>query len=97
MRRLSLYETIALTATLLFLLQLGELKLTKWLKYILKIVLCDGKVNVANIKAVERDAVGLGGHALGIPSLTILLCFSELRNDRNADQFLSRELNGLLH
>lgn len=50
-----LNKAIASATTAFFLLQLDELKFSEWLEYILKILLGDTKVNVADIQAVEWD------------------------------------------
>ena len=58
-----------------------------------EIVLTERKVNVANIEAVEWDAVGLGRMAVGVTGLTILLCLSELCDDGNTEELLASKLN----
>jgi hypothetical protein len=45
----------------------------------------DGEVDVADVEAVEWNAVRLRSCTFGGASLTILLCFSELCNDWNAE------------
>lgn len=92
-----LYETVALgTALRLFFLQLHEFKVAEWLKDLLDVVFGDREVDVANVEAVERDAVGLGCGTFGVAGLAILFCFSELDDDGNAEQFLAGQLNSLL-
>ena len=54
-------------------------------------------MDVADIKAVEGDAVGLGGGAFAVASLPILLCFCELGNDWNPEELLSGKLNSFLY
>ena len=51
---------------------------------------------IPNIKAVEWYSVRLCGGAFGGSLLTILLCFSKLRNNRDAEQFLSCQSDSLL-
>lgn len=80
-----LYEAIALAAALLLLLQLHKLQLAESFEDVPKIILSNREVNVTDVKTVERNAVGLSGVTLGVAGLTILLCFSELCNDRNAE------------
>lgn len=80
-----LNETIALRATLILLLQLDELQLSEWLENVLEVILGDGEVDVADVEAVERNTVRLGGTTLAGLGDTILFCFSELGNDRNAE------------
>lgn len=79
-----LNEAIALRAAGLFFLQLHEFELTKRLKNILQVIFGDGEVDVADVKAVEWYAVRLGSGTLGVARLAVLLCFSELCNNRNA-------------
>lgn len=54
-------------------------------------------MDIANVEAVKWYAVRLRGSALGGAGLAILFCFSELGNDRNAEEFLSCKSNGLLY
>ena len=79
-----LYETVTLTATLLFLLQLTEFKRAERLENCSKIIFSDGEVDVSYVKAVEGNAVRQGGDAFGVASLTVLFCFSELSDNRDA-------------
>lgn len=82
-------EAIALAATLILLLQLHELEVTEWLEDAGEIVLSDREMDVTDVEAMERDAVGLGGRALGVTSKAILLCFGVLRDDRDAEELLA--------
>jgi len=82
---------------LLFFLQLHEFELAEGLEDVPEVVLGDGEVDVADVETVEWYSIGLGGGAFGVAGLAVLLCFSELGNDRNADELLSGELNGFLH
>ena len=50
-------------------------------------------MNVANVEAVEWDAVGLGRMAVGVTGLTILLCLSELRDDGDTEELLASKLD----
>ena len=80
-----LNEAVALGASLLFLLQLAELERTERLEDILEILLGDREVDVADVEAVEGNAVGERGDTLRVTGLAILLCFSELRDYRDAE------------
>lgn len=82
--RHSLHKPVTLAAALLLFLELHELQLAERLKDVLEIVLRDGEVDVANVETVERNAVGLSSSTLRSASLTVLLCFGELGNDRNS-------------
>jgi len=42
-------------------------------------------VDVADVEAVEGNAVGERGDTLRVTGLAILLCFSELRDYRDAE------------
>lgn len=76
-----LNKTVALRAPGLFLLQLDELQLTERCKDGSQVLFRDREVDVSDIETVEGNAVGLGWLALGVASLAVLLCFSELRNN----------------
>ena len=65
-------ETISLAATLLFLLQLAEFERAKRLENSAKVLLCDREVNVSDVEAMERHAIGLSGGWLGVLRLAIL-------------------------
>jgi hypothetical protein len=91
-----LHEAVAPAATGVILLELDEFELAERLEHSLEVVLCDGEMNVAHIEAVKRNTVGLGRIALvGVTRLTVLLGLGELSNDWNAQQLLTRELDGL--
>lgn len=79
----SLDESIATTASVIVLLELNKLKLSKWLKYSLKILLCDIEMNVAYIKAVEGYRVRMSTRRVWVASLAILLSLGMLHNDRD--------------
>lgn len=97
MERNILHKAVSLRASLLLLLQLAELELTKRLEDILEVLFRNREVDVADVEAVERDAVREGGDAFGVTGLAVLFCFGELGDDRNAEEFLSSELQGLLN
>ena len=50
-------------------------------------------MNVANVEAVEWDAVGLGRMAVSVTGLTILLCLSKLRDDGDTEELLASKLD----
>lgn len=83
--RYILHESVAFRATALFLLELYELQLTKRFEDGLEIVLGDGEVDVADVETMEWNAVRLGCAAFAGSRLTVLLCFSKLCDDRDAE------------
>ena len=80
---------------MLFFLQLNEFELAEGPEDGSEIIFSHREVDIADVKAVVRDAVGLRGTFRA--GLAILLCFGELGNDRNAAQFLAGEVNCLLN
>jgi hypothetical protein len=50
-------------------------------------------MDVTNIKSMKGHAVVVASGRFWISSLTVLLCFSKLSDDRNTEEFLSSELN----
>jgi hypothetical protein len=94
----SLYETVALGATRVGFITLEDdlLKLTIGLEDLLKIRLGNAEVDVADIEAVEGRAIGTrSSTTLGGPGSTILLGFSELRNDGDTFELLAGQLKSL--
>jgi hypothetical protein len=91
----SLNETISLGATRVHLIALEDdlFKLTKRLKNLLKILLSDTKVNIADVETMERGTVSTRrSTTFRGTSSAILLGFGELGNDGNAFQFLTSQL-----
>lgn len=84
-----LNEAIAFAATSILLLQLDKLQLTKGREDLLKVFLGDREMNVSNVESVERYAVRLGWGAVSDTSLSVLLGFSQLNDDRNTQELLS--------
>lgn len=82
---------------MLLLLELNELQLTERLEDVLKILFVDREMDVADVETVEWNAVRLSGVALGVAGLAVFLCFSELRNDRDAAKLLPGESDGFLY
>lgn len=74
-------KAITTAATGIILLELDKLQLAKWLEDVLKILLSDAEVDVANIQAVEGDRVGVASSAARLADLTILLSLGELDDD----------------
>jgi hypothetical protein len=63
---------------------------------LLKIRLGDAEVDVSNIETMERSAIASSCWSTfaGGAGSTVLLCFSELGNNRNSLQLLASQLNG---
>lgn len=78
-----LHESIATAASRIVLLKLDKLEFAEWLEDILKILLSDAEVNIANVQTVERDRVGVTAGAAGLADLSILLSLGELHDNRN--------------
>lgn len=78
-----LHESIATAASCVVLLELNELEFAEWLEDILKILLSDAEVNIANVQTVERDRVGVATGAARLADLSILLSFGKLDDNRN--------------
>lgn len=78
-----LHESVATAASCIILLKLDELEFAEWLEDILKILLSDAEVNIANVQTVERDRVGVTAGAARLADLSILLSFGELDDNRN--------------
>lgn len=76
-----LYKPIATAATSIILLELGELKLAKRLKHILKILLSDAEVDVSNVQTVEGDRVWVAAGGTSLTDLSVLLSLGKLYND----------------
>lgn len=76
-------KPVASAATVIILLQLHKLEFTKRLKDVLKILLSDAEMDVAHIKSVEGDGVGVVARRLGVANLAILLSFGGLNDDGN--------------
>ncbi len=95
-----LNETVTLAASTIILLQLAKLEGAERLEHVPEIVFSDREVNVANVEAVKRYAVGQCSNALGSACLAVLLSFGELGDDGDAEQLLSCKpdclLNGFL-
>lgn len=77
----SLDEAVATAATGIILLELNKLKFAKGLEDVLKILLSDAEVDIANVQTVEGDRVGVVSGAARLADLTVLLSFGELDND----------------
>ncbi len=73
-------KAIASTATVVILLELHKLQLTKGLKDVLEIRLCDAEMDVAHVQPVEGDRVGVAG-GFRVADLAVLLSFGGLDND----------------
>ena len=96
----SLYEAIALRASgVLFVALKGNLlQLSIWNEDFLEIVLGDAEVDVADVETVERSTISSASSTTFSGSSTrgaVFLCFGKLRNDRNALELLSCQLQGL--
>lgn len=78
-----LNESIAATASCVVFLELHKLERTKWLEDILKILLSDAKVDVADIQTVEWDRVRVSTSRFRGADLAILLSFGKLDDDGN--------------
>lgn len=76
-----LHKTVAPAATSLILLELDKLELTKRFEDILEIIFSDTEMNVTNVQPVKRRGSGMA--RIRVSGLTILLGFSQLRNDGN--------------
>lgn len=76
-----LNKAVATAATSIVLLELDKLKLAKGLEHVLKILLSDTEVDIANVQTVEGDRVGVTPRAARLADLAILLSFSELDDD----------------
>jgi hypothetical protein len=64
-------------------LKLNEFKLTEWLKNSLQVLLGDVEMDVADIKAVERDRIGVRSRSFRVSGLPVFLGFCDLYDDRN--------------
>lgn len=78
-----LYESVATAATGIVLLELDEFELAKRLEDILKILLSDAEVDIANVQTVEGDRVGVASGGASLADLTVLLSFGKLDDDRD--------------
>lgn len=81
MEKYLLHEAVAATPAGIILLKLGELELAKRLKYILKILLSDAEVDVANVQTVKRNRVGVTPSGASLADLAVLLSFGKLDNN----------------
>lgn len=68
-------KSITTTATGVIFLKLGKLKLPKGLEDVLKILLSDTEVDIANIQTVEGDRIGVATRGTRFANLTILFSF----------------------
>lgn len=50
-------------------------------------------MDIAHIESVEGNRVVTAAGSFWVACLAIFFCFSELDNDRNAEKFLSGQLN----
>lgn len=80
LKKYLLNKPITAASTGIILLKLGEFELAKGLKHILKILLSDAEVDVANVQTVEGDRVGVTAGGAGLADLAILLSFGKLHN-----------------
>jgi hypothetical protein len=62
---------------------LNEFKLAERLKDSLQVLLGDVEVNVADIKTVKRDRIGVRSRSFRISGLPVFLGFCDLYDDRN--------------
>lgn len=92
-----LNKSVSTAATIVILLKLDILEFAKRLKDGLQVLFRDVEVDITNIEAVERNGIRVCTRRLGIASLSILLSFSELDDNRNTCQWLSGELKCLLN
>lgn len=76
-----LYETVASTTSLFFLLQLHKFELAKRFKNILQITLGDAEMDVPDVQPVKRNLAEVAGRRLRVASQSILLRFRMLGND----------------
>lgn len=79
----SLYKPVATAATGVILLELDKFEFAKRLEDILKVLLSDAEVDIANVQAVEGDRVGVASSAASLADLTVLLSLGELDDNRN--------------
>lgn len=76
-----LNKPISTAATSVILLELGELKLAKRLEDVLKILLSDAEVDIANIQTVKGDRVRVATSGARFANLAVLLSFGQLDNN----------------
>jgi len=81
-RRYVLDKAVASAATVIILLQLDKLELTKGLKDVLEVCLGDAEVDVAHVEPVEGDRVGMA-RRFRVADLAVLLGLGGLDNDRD--------------
>jgi hypothetical protein len=72
---------------------LNKLELAERLEDILKIAFSDAEMNVADIETVEGNGVMIATGGFRVSCLSILFCFSKLRDDGYAQKLLASQLN----
>jgi hypothetical protein len=92
----ALNKTISSTPSTVLLLKLHKLQFTKGFENIGEIRLRDTKMDISDIKSVERDLIRRIRFSGIYACLSVLLCFRELCDDGDTEQALSSQLNGLL-
>jgi hypothetical protein len=88
-----LHKPVASAPTSLFFLQLNKLELAERLKHILKIAFSNAEMDIAYIKTVEGNGVVIATGGFRVSCLSILFCFSKLRDDGDAQKLLASQLN----
>lgn len=91
-----LHKRKTLAPTILLLLQLDKFELTEWFEDMLEVIFSDAEMDVTHIESMERGGV-TARFAFGVASLAILLGFSQLNNDGDAEKRLACELDGRRH
>lgn len=60
----------------------------------MEIALSDAEMNVADIETVEGNGIVVATGGFRISCLSVLLCFSKLRDDGYSQKLLASQLNG---
>lgn len=83
-RECLLNKSIASATSSFIFLKLNKFKFAKRLENILEIGFSDTEMNITNIQPVKRRRGRLPSAGFGIASLSILLRFGQLGNNRNS-------------
>lgn len=78
-----LYKSVTTAPAVVVLLELDKLEFAKGLKNILQILLRNTKMDVAHVKTVERNRVGVVSSGLRGAHLAVFLSLGKLDDDRN--------------
>jgi hypothetical protein len=72
---------------------LNELELAERLEDILKVAFSNTEMNVADVETMEGNGIVVPTNGFRVSCLSILFCFSKLRDDGYAQKLLASQLN----